>query len=196
MNAGNTALSQPLALMLRAVCVLCSICDRAARGWLVCTGCGMALLVATQVVFRYVFNDSLFWGEEAGRLLLVHLTFIGGGVAFGARADAGLDVVTARLTARARRHLRMAVVAAAFCFFSLMAYHGVRLMWLQRMQLTPAMGLSRMWTLLPLCAGFALGSLHALRQFIALALDDREHSATPPDTAPAGTVTPPEGAGR
>lgn len=41
----------------------------------------MALLVATQVVFRYVFNDSLFWGEEAGRLLLVHVTFIGGGVA-------------------------------------------------------------------------------------------------------------------
>lgn len=153
----------------------------------------MALLVATQVVFRYVFNNSLFWGEEAGRLLLVHVTFIGGGVAFGARADAGLDVMTARLSARTRRHVRMAVVAVAFCFFSLMAYHGVRLLWLQRMQLTPAMGLSRMWTLLPLCAGFTLGSLHALRQFITLAHDDSELSATPHHTASAGTVTHPEG---
>ena len=189
MSTGTT-LPAPLALLLRAVCGVCSICDRCARGWLVCTGCGMALLVATQVVFRYVFNDSLFWGEEAGRLLLVHVTFIGGGVAFGARADAGLDVMTARLSAKARRHVRMAVVAAAFCFFALMAYHGARLLWLQRMQLTPALGLSRMWTLLPLCAGFALGSLHALRQFITLAHDGRE---TAPYTASAGTVTHPEG---
>lgn len=156
----------------------------------------MALLVATQVVFRYVFNDSLFWGEEAGRLLLVHVTFIGGGVAFGARADAGLDVMTARLSAKARRHVRMAVVAVAFCFFSLMAYHGVRLMWLQRMQLTPAMGLSRLWTLLPLCAGFALGSLHALRQLITLTHDDREVTDTPNHPAHTGTVIHPEGGGR
>ena len=41
----------------------------------------MALLVATNVFFRFVLNASIYWGDEVALILMVWLTFLGASVA-------------------------------------------------------------------------------------------------------------------
>lgn len=41
----------------------------------------MALLVATNVFFRFVLNASIYWGDEVALILMVWLTFLGAAVA-------------------------------------------------------------------------------------------------------------------
>jgi hypothetical protein len=45
-------------------------------------GFTMTVVVAVQVFFRYVLNQSLFWSEELARYLLVWLSFLGASVAY------------------------------------------------------------------------------------------------------------------
>ena len=55
-------------------------------------GFGMAMLVAVQVFFRYVLNQSLFWSEELARYLLIWLTFLGASCAYYRHAHPGVDI--------------------------------------------------------------------------------------------------------
>jgi TRAP-type C4-dicarboxylate transport system permease small subunit len=41
----------------------------------------MTLLIFMQVIFRYVFKESLSWSEELARYLFIWLTFIGASIA-------------------------------------------------------------------------------------------------------------------
>ncbi len=51
----------------------------------------ISLLIFTQVIFRYVFNYSLFWSEELGRYTLIWITFIGASVGFKKKGHVGVD---------------------------------------------------------------------------------------------------------
>jgi len=52
----------------------------------------ISLLIFTQVIFRYVFNYSLFWSEELGRYTLIWITFIGASVGFKKKGHVGVDL--------------------------------------------------------------------------------------------------------
>lgn len=41
----------------------------------------MSVLVAVNVIFRFVLNASIFWGDEVALVLMVWLTFLGAAVA-------------------------------------------------------------------------------------------------------------------
>ena len=44
--------------------------------------CLIVLLIFTQVLFRYLLNNSLNWTEELAKYLFVWMTFIGSASAF------------------------------------------------------------------------------------------------------------------
>ena len=63
----------------------------------------MALVVATQVICRYLLGASLTWSEEASRYLLIWITFLGGSIAFKRGMHTGFDAVVRALSPGARR---------------------------------------------------------------------------------------------
>ena len=103
----------------------------------------MALVVALQVFFRYVLNDSLFWSEELGRMFLVWLTFLGATVAYKRKAHVGVDLLVASVSFPVRRVLRVTVAVGSLLFFWFIAFHGFEFFEFIHGQQTASLGVSR-----------------------------------------------------
>ncbi|WP_461209148.1 TRAP transporter small permease [Desulfocurvus sp. DL9XJH121] len=129
-------------------------------------GAGMAVVIGLQVIFRYALNDSLFWSEELGRLLLVWLTFCGAAVAYRRGAHIGVDALVARLSAKAARSARILAQAVCLAFFAAMAVGGWQLMELLGFQTMAAMGFSKQVPFVMVPAGFTVLCVHALSMLL------------------------------
>lgn len=106
-------------------------------------GITMAAIVAAQVFFRYVLNASLFWSEEAARFLLVWLTFLGATTAYYRGSHPGIDALTRRLPAKARRAAAVTANGAAAGLAMVMIVYGIRFAWFVRLQISPALSLPK-----------------------------------------------------
>lgn len=106
-------------------------------------GITMAAIVAAQVFYRYVLNASLFWSEEAARFLLVWLTFLGATTAYYRGSHPGIDALTRRLPAMARRVAAVAANGAAAGLAMVMIVYGFRFAWFVRLQISPALSLPK-----------------------------------------------------
>ena len=140
----------------------------------------MAAVIALQVFFRYGLNDSLFWSEELGRILLVWLTFIGASVAYRRGAHIGVDAITSRLPGRAQRVAVLAGHVVCLCFFAVMAVFGWRYMQLVAFQTTAALGWPVRWAVAAVPLSGAVMTLHAL----AFLAGDRGDGAAPGEGGP------------
>ncbi|HEX7061325.1 MAG TPA: TRAP transporter small permease [Woeseiaceae bacterium] len=117
--------------------------DKAFRGLLAALMAFMVACVTWQVVSRYVLGDPSSWTEELARYLLIWIGLLGGAYAYHARMHLGLDLLTQRLSAGARR-VQARFIHCAVIFFSATALvgGGLRLVWLELElgQLSPALG--------------------------------------------------------
>lgn len=108
----------------------------------------MALVILLQVIFRYVFNHSLFWSEELGRMLLVWLSFMGASVAYKRKAHMGVAVVVSRLPTALRLAAACVAHLAAIFLFWIMLWHGAQFFQMLAPQMTVSLGISRQWPFL------------------------------------------------
>ena len=118
--------------------------DRSIETVAVLTLLGCCLLAVTQVVFRYVLNNSLPWPEEVARLGFVWVVFLG--MAMAVHRDAHLridqiDKVTERLGPAFPVAMRVIFVTFA-C--AALAHHGYQLVE-RSMGFTPALRLPIGW---------------------------------------------------
>ncbi|WP_156939730.1 TRAP transporter small permease [Desulfocurvus vexinensis] len=127
---------RPVAALLAASAVL----DAACRPLTAALGAGMAGVIAAQVFWRYVLNDSLFWSEELGRILLIWLTFVGATVAYRQGAHLGVDSLVRRLPPRARAVADALAHLVCLALFAAMAGYGLGYVRLLAGQTTPALG--------------------------------------------------------
>jgi TRAP-type C4-dicarboxylate transport system permease small subunit len=102
-------------------------------------GLTMTFVVALQVFFRYVLNQSLFWSEELARFLLVWLSFLGASVAYRRKAHPGIDVLSSRMPDRVSRIFTIVVHVVSIAFFSVMIFYGYRFAYFVRLQISPAL---------------------------------------------------------
>ena len=122
----------------------------------------MAFIVALQVFFRYVLNQSLFWSEELARYLLVWLTFLGATAAYRRHAHPGVDFLYQYLPAAYQKILRMITHLASIGLFLVMTIYGYQFAYFVRLQISPALNLPK-WIILgiiPVCGLIFL--LHAI----------------------------------
>ncbi|MEM7697104.1 MAG: TRAP transporter small permease [Verrucomicrobiota bacterium] len=110
------------------------------------------------VFTRQVLNNQPAWTEELARLLLVWLALFGGVLAYAGDNHLGIDVITSRLDARAKR------IANSITHLSVIAFALFVLIWgglelfasrWQSGQVLPAMQIRKAWfyLVLPLSGG-------------------------------------------
>ncbi len=116
-------------------------------------GLTMTIVVAVQVFFRYVLNQSLFWSEELARFLLVWLSFLGASVAYRRGAHPGIDILTTKLPATFRRLCAAIVHLASLSLFAVMIFYGYRFAYFVRLQISPALYLPKwiVFSIIPVC---------------------------------------------
>ena len=136
--------------------------NTAAEWALGAVGMAMALTIAMQVFFRYGLNESLFWSEELGRMLLVWLTFLGASVAYRRGAHIGVDFITARLPEPAARAVNVIVLLVSLFLFAVMAVWGFKFAAFISMQQTASLGVSRQVPFIMVPVGGALMFVHGL----------------------------------
>ena len=120
----------------------------------------MACIIFANVALRYLTNDSLVWAEEAGRYLMIWITFLGSGLVLRFGGHVAIEDLQRSLPDRAARMLRMVLVALLMVFFAAMAWWGIEYMDFMQYQTTPVMGISYWWVYLVSPIGFVLLMVH------------------------------------
>ena len=125
-------------------------------------GIAMTLIVAIQVFFRYVLNNSLFWSEEVALLILVWLTFLGATVAYHRGAHPGMDEFIRHMPRIVQKAGAILVHLASLSLFISMITGGTQFAWFVRAQITPALHLHKWITMSVVPISGVIFTIHAL----------------------------------
>lgn len=139
-------------------------------------GFTMVVVVAVQVLFRYVLNQSLFWSEELARYLLVWLSFLGASVAYRRKAHPGIDILQAKMPNALQKISTITVHLASITLFAVMIFFGYRFAYFVRLQISPALYLPKwiIFSIIPI-SGCIL-TLHGINFLLQeLAGEQRDH---------------------
>jgi TRAP-type C4-dicarboxylate transport system permease small subunit len=98
----------------------------------------IVVVMAVQVLMRYVFNASLIWAEELCRYLMVMITFVMVGLAFQRGELVAVDLVTKALPLRVRFVLKLIASAPLLIFLYLVMTSGYTFASRMSMQSIPA----------------------------------------------------------
>lgn len=129
----------------------------------------LALVVmAAQVIFRYLFNDSLYWAEEVARYALVWSSMIGAAVAYRHGGHVSVTDVVKRLPSGLQRQTMRAVHALVFAFGAFLLWQGWALTMrnFARHQLSTSLEIEIAWIYLSIPLGGALLMLAASEAFV------------------------------
>ena len=85
---------------------------------------GMTILTFSQVIARYVFDNSFSWTEEVTRYLMIWLTFGGSAYAFRMGAHIGVEALVEKLSPRGKYIIIIVSSLATIVFFFFLGYYG------------------------------------------------------------------------
>jgi TRAP-type C4-dicarboxylate transport system permease small subunit len=129
----------------------------------------VSLMVAdvfAQVLWRYAFNDPIFWADEAARYMFVWISFLGAAVAFGEKLHYGFDYLTQKFPPGFQRTVEILVGALVGLFLALCIFKGFEASIIVMEQNSPALRIRMGWVYLALPAGSAIMLLHLIAQLI------------------------------
>ena len=147
--------------------------SRIARLTLEVTGGGLLALesglVLTGVFFRYALNSPLYWAEEAARLLLIWLSFVGAALAFQRKQHLAMDVVMRLLPDALRVRIQVVVAGAGVAFCVAVIQQTIALMVSRWTRVSPVMSAPYLLFALPLAIGLAFGAGYLVAEIARLA---------------------------
>lgn len=117
-----------------------------------------SFLVFTQVVLRFGFNYSLYWGDEVARYLIIWFIFIGSSIAVREKAHATVDLLVAYLNERLRLLVGIIayIVSTVFCVLLIIASKDAIENVMTFDSITPALGIPMYIPYLAIPVGAAL----------------------------------------
>ncbi len=120
---------------------------------------GTLLLAGFQVLFRYGFDYSLYWGEEVMRYGFIWATLLGVCLCHRNGLNIAIEAVTSHLNPRTRLHLGGVVHLLSAVFFVVLIVYGFEVVLKTMPQSSAALGIPMGWIYLsvPVSAVIMLG---------------------------------------
>ncbi len=141
--------------------------NRFASWWLIVALALMSILIGVQVFCRYILNNSLFWSEEVGRILLVQITFLGASIAFKSGIHPSIRTLVERFSLANQRRIHLFTLAISLAFFATLAWYGTHFALFISKQVTPSLGISKALPVAIIPLASAIASIHALASICA-----------------------------
>ena len=139
----------------------------------------------TTVIFRYVLQSSIFWGDEFLRYLMIWLVFLGTALATRHRALITVDIFTQPLRRSLRERVAGVVALLSAAFLMYLCFMSYQLVQRSAGTVSASMGLpmDRMYLVFPIGLGLTAFNLmrEAAARFRAAPQDD-------PGVGPASNV--------
>lgn len=83
----------------------------------------MIIIAFLQVIFRYVFHNSLTWSEELSRYMFVWAAFLGAALAYSSGSHVEMDLVTSILKPKMKKVFKaISYVIIAVLLFNICKY--------------------------------------------------------------------------
>jgi TRAP-type C4-dicarboxylate transport system permease small subunit len=178
----QSALPRPWAAIDRGVLMVTNVA-------VFVVGTLFTLLVAAEVVCRYLLGFSLFFVAPGARLLLIWFFLLGAGIALRHNAHVGFELLVSRLRGGSRRGMLTAGYGCALAFFAEMIWSGAYSIAPALPQTEAGLGISVVWFVLPVPVGFLLLAYHMVVLLALLWREPRPATASAP--ARAATVPSP-----
>jgi len=144
--------------------------DTAARYIVVVALLSELSVVLTDVTIRFLFTQSLLWSEEASKLCLTTLAFLGGALAYRARHHTAIQFVTRFFPPAIQDGVAAGVDVLIICVCLVTLDVSIELFQVATTALTPILQISTAWIVLPFNVGLGLIILFAAER---LAFDHR-----------------------
>lgn len=134
----------------------------------------LVVIISACVFWRYVLNDSLSWGEELGRYLLVWISFLGASMATYRGMHIGIGVLVDRLPAKLRRALAILVDLFMMAFLATLVYQGLKILPVMEVRSAPTLPIrmGMVYAVVPLATAVML--LHVSAHFLKTVLSPGE----------------------
>jgi len=130
-------------------------------------GCGLVLmtvLIACQVFWRYVLNDSISWTEPASVMIMGWFIFLGAAVGIREGYHLSFDVFLFLVPERIKLLLHMISDIVVTAFGGGMMWYGAELAARTAANKLPSLGISGAFDFLPLVGGGALVVLFSVER--------------------------------
>lgn len=130
--------------------------------------CAMTLIMGTQVVARYLFNNSLSWSEELTRYLFVWTGFLSVSYCIKKWISIKVDQIINLLPTSFYVIFQFILNTILFLFFVYLTKHAFTYlqMSIASNQLSPALGLPMYYVHMAPFVGFALAMVRAFQQIL------------------------------
>ncbi|MGD9844185.1 MAG: TRAP transporter large permease subunit [Variibacter sp.] len=140
--------------------------DSVARIVLVVALLGELSVVLFDVSIRVLYTHSLLWAEEASKLCLTTLSFIGGALAYRARHHTAIQFVTRFFPENIREGVAVGVDAFILCVAIVTVWVSFDLLTIASYSVTPLLQINQVWLALPFTVGLSLVGLFALERLL------------------------------
>lgn len=133
----------------------------------------MSLIVFANVCLRYLTTESIVWGEEVARHMMIWLTFVGAGLVLRHGGHVAIDNLQDALPRGAARAIRVFIVIALLVFSGAMIWFGHIYVERTMFQTTSATQIPFGYIYLAMPIGFGLVVVHLLLIARGFVLDRR-----------------------
>ena len=149
-------------MVSRVAAALCLIAQLIAAAGLI-----MELLVVLfTITERSLFSSSVLWSDEASRLALSTITFIGGAAAYRGAHHTSIRIITDRVTPGVRRIIAISIEWLVLIVTVAVAWQSIGLLETSWPDLTPILQISVGWIALPITIGMGLIAFFALERLL------------------------------
>jgi len=140
------------------------ILTRAAEWITILSMAVIAIVIAYEVLGRYLLSDMPGWSGETAIFSLVWLSMMGSAVGFRKGFQLSLTFIVDRLPSQSARVVRAGARFFLAVFLVVMIFYGVRQTIINLRQFSPALGIPMAFPYAALPAGFGLMLLSVLEQ--------------------------------